>query len=223
MDRRLFLFVSVFLFLASLVLFFGYQLSLAPKIQGAREKLKTLAFDISCSLKGDELLRIPLRMEGDSTREYKDAFELLSAFKESNPSIKYIYVLAATEKQGILKFIVDADPLPEVFTSKSPKAFPGEPYDARNIPAMLEAFDGPSADRNIQFDDWGVSISGYAPVYDSSRKVVGIVGVDMDAAGFIGNRKTSNFLTILVALTGCLFLAAILPFMKDLKEVFRRN
>ena len=59
---------------------------------------------------------------------------------------------------------------------------PGQPYDAQAFPAMVEAWERPSADRDIASDPpFPDSISGYAPVRRADGRTVAIVGVDLAA------------------------------------------
>jgi HD-GYP domain-containing protein (c-di-GMP phosphodiesterase class II) len=47
---------------------------------------------------------------------------------------------------------------------------------------MLKAFDEPSADQRLEKDEWGTTLSGYAPIRGIDGKAIAILGVDMDAS-----------------------------------------
>jgi hypothetical protein len=46
---------------------------------------------------------------------------------------------------------------------------------------MVKGLKGSAADNEIMFDEWGATLSGYAPIFDKNRRAVAVVGVDMDA------------------------------------------
>ncbi|MFA5038658.1 MAG: hypothetical protein WC732_03150 [Candidatus Omnitrophota bacterium] len=187
-----------------------HQFLTTPGVRAHRQQLISLASRVAGFIDGDELLKIPLTLEGDTSPQYQDALGLLSEVKKQNPLVKYIYVLTNTGEPGVFQYVVDADPLPEIVTARSPKAFPGDLYDGRAVPALLSAFDGPSADKGIVKDVWGATLSGYAPVLDSFGGVVGIVGVDMDASVLEESLKISDGLSAITAAFGVLFLLALL-------------
>ena len=135
--------------------------------------------------------------EHTESLDYLQLAETLRRFMRANPHVVSIYTLAKTpytESDGILKFVVDAreewdrnnngmiDLIERTTTL-------GEQYNARsNAPRMLEAFYGPTADDEITDDQRGATLSGYAPIYSSAGRVVGIVGVDASGEHIISLR-----------------------------------
>jgi putative nucleotidyltransferase with HDIG domain len=67
---------------------------------------------------------------------------------------------------------------------------------------MLNAFSGPTADKKIMGDEWGATLSGYAPIRDSNNKVVAILGVDMSARDIYLLQKEVWLRSLLVLLLG---------------------
>jgi HD-GYP domain-containing protein (c-di-GMP phosphodiesterase class II) len=104
----------------------------------------------------------------------------LRKIKEINPPIKYIYTMVKTEQEGIWQFVVDPNPINKG-KRIGPTAYPGDKYSAKRFPEMLKAFDGSSADKKLEIDEWGVTLSGYAPIRDRNGQAVGILGVDIMA------------------------------------------
>lgn len=101
--------------------------------------------------------------------------------KEANSHICYIYTIVRTKKPTILQFIVDPS-VPTINEQrKGITSYPGDRYYANQMPEMLNAFNGSTADKELTKDRWGVFLSGYAPVRDKSGKAVAILGVDMKA------------------------------------------
>jgi HAMP domain-containing protein len=62
--------------------------------------------------------------------------------------------------------------------SSEKRADPGDPYDTSRAPRMLEGFTKPTADDEPTSDQWGTTLSGYAPIKQGDE-VVGIVGLDI--------------------------------------------
>jgi len=118
--------------------------------------------------------------------EYLEILQKLKQFKTNYPQIKNIYTMAKTEKPNIWKFIVDASEEKDedgdgVIGENEKNSLPGEEYDVSRYPEMQKAFDGPIADREVNYDKWGAWLSGYAPIYDSKHIAIAILGVDVSA------------------------------------------
>ncbi len=108
--------------------------------------------------------------EGDSTPEYEEMYSGLSAFLNSE-TVQYIYAMTY-EDDSHFKFVIDTDP-------EDPADF-AELYDTED--EMTEAWNNiPSVTKEATVDEWGTVYTGYAPIINSSGKVVGIVGVDYNA------------------------------------------
>lgn len=211
MTKRFFWAIGFgFLFVLALSHFLFFQFLTSSEIRQRQENLKDLAQRAARLVDGDELLKIPLSMEGDTSQEYKNIVSLLAEMKKETPLIKYLYVLTNTDTPGVFQFVVDADPLPEVMTAHSPRSFPGDVYDGRKWPALLEAFDGPAADSRIVRDSWGATLSGYAPVLDYYGKTVGVVGVDMDASSLEKSQDVTDALRLFSLVCGFLFASLLL-------------
>jgi two-component system, sensor histidine kinase and response regulator len=147
-----------------------------------RQRLILIASNAALSIDAEELLKVPLRPDNENDPDYQRVYNRLVRIKRANPFVKYVYIMTTTDQPGIMQYIADADPSPKVITAKSPAAFSGSKYDARNLPELINAYDWPSADKKINSDEWGTFISGYAPIRDASGKTVAILGVDIDAA-----------------------------------------
>ena len=181
MKRVLLLSVCGIVFLGALGHILFYEHAKNAKLQEMREELMAIAAKSSPSIDGALLLRIPLTMDGDKTPEYKEIYDILAGIKEAYPVVKYAYILTTTDQPGIMQFVVDADPLPEIVTARSQRSFPGDKYDVRHLTEIMNAFSMVCADRNINADAWGVTLSGYAPIGGPGGKTVAILCIDMDA------------------------------------------
>ena len=203
MKRFALIFITMLLFWAALGNFIFNQYQLHDTFNQTREQLISIASNAALSIDAQELLEVPLQRTGDTSLAYRIISDKLEKIKQTNPFIKYVYIMTATDQPGILQYMVDADPAPQVITARSPSALPGDKYDARNLPEMLAAYSGPAADKKITSDSWGWFISGYAPIRDADGKPVAILGVDIDAAKISALQKNLR-LSILLALAASL-------------------
>ena len=209
MKRFLWVFLTVLLFWVGLGNYIFCTYRLRDAFSQIREQLMSITSNAALSIDAQELLEVPLQQIGDSSLAYRAIFDKLETVKQTNSSLKYVYIMTTTDQLGILQYVVDADPAPQVITARSPSAFPGDKYDARKLPEMLEAYSGPAADKKITSDEWGSFISGYAPIRDSDGKSIAILGVDIDAAKIYMLQKN-------VRLSGLLALAAFFIFLISL-------
>lgn len=86
------------------------------------------------------------------------------------------YVLRHDPDPTRLSFVVDWDPRGE------DPAEPGETYDASDLPVLLEGFHHPAIEDEPYEDEWGPSLSAYAPIPAADGGPLGLVGVDVRLA-----------------------------------------
>jgi hypothetical protein len=218
MKRVLLLSVCCVVFLGALGRILFYEHAKNTKLQEMREELMAIAAKSSPSIDAAALARIPLTMEGDKTPEYKELYDTLREIKEAYPVVKYAYILTTTDQPGIMQFVVDADPLPEIVTARSQRSFPGDKYDVRHLTEIRNAFSMVCADRNINADAWGVTLSGYAPINGPGGKAVAILCIDMDASSVYAYQ---NAVRPIISLLWALAAAAVIVAIGDL--VLRRK
>lgn len=119
-------------------------------------------------------------------RAYQAAIGPLEKIRVAAGDVRFIYtcVLVSNEVRFVL------DPTPAGDSDKDgtdDKSHIMQVYE--NPSAMLvEALKSgrATADMEPYRDAWGTFISGYAPFFKKDGGVVGVVGVDLDAAGFVG-------------------------------------
>lgn len=134
---------------------------------------KNIAVEAVKTIDGDKLEKVIQSQSMDSD-EYKEIEQEMIKFK-SDKNIRYFYTLAK-ESDDSTYIVVDA--------ALSDKSNLGEEYDLED--EMEGAFEGtPSFDIEPTKDKDGTFISGYAPVKNSSGKIVAIVGVDEDVTNFL--------------------------------------
>ena len=111
-----------------------------------------------------------IRVGDEETDNYKEILAQLQEFLSSD-DIKYVYTMRMNGEKA--EFIVDAD--------TEDGAAIGEEYKIYD--EIAEAFKGnATVDRKMTSDEWGDFYSAYAPIYNRSNTIVGIVGVDCSAS-----------------------------------------
>ncbi len=100
---------------------------------------------------------------------YIDSLAKLRRVRRSNPDIAFLYIMRLTDEGPV--FVVDSD-------ETEAQAMPGRVYvDAED--ELLLGFTTASVDEALMEDEWGVFLSGYAPLLQGDGRY--LVGVDMRA------------------------------------------
>jgi diguanylate cyclase (GGDEF)-like protein len=156
-----------------LVSFNSCRVSLASEL---RSKLSSVSAAAAANIDVSAHQRV-WDSKDESTNDYKKVKSYLQAVRATNPEIRYIYTMVPDPAGDATTwhFVVDAETDPKLVSHV------GDDYDVSQLPDLPKGLNGPSADHELQSDQWGRFLSGYAPIQDSSGKAVAIVGVDMTA------------------------------------------
>lgn len=198
-------FILAMLFSGTLSNFLIYKFALDSQFFQLREKLKVIAQTAALMIDTDNLVQIPLAKEGIRTPQYKSISEQLKTIRKANAPLAYIYIMSKTNTEGTLQFVVDADLPNRKEIKQGITYYPGDKYDAARFPEMLKAFSSPAADKKIGQDQWGIVLSGYAPIRNKSGVTVAILGVDIFADDVYRAQKVIHQRALIV-----LFLSVIL-------------
>jgi putative nucleotidyltransferase with HDIG domain len=190
------------LFAAAMSNFLIYKFSLDSHFNDLRDKMKVIAQTAALMIDADMLSQVPLTKEGIDTPQYKIIAEKLEKIRKVNRPIKYIYTLGRTEQKGQWQFIVDPDSSSGRENSFQSSSYPGARYNAARFPEMLKAFEGPSADKKLEIDEWGVTLSGYAPILDKDGRAVAVLGVDLAADDVFKTQQEVHWRALLVFVLG---------------------
>ena len=115
----------------------------------------------------------------------------LQSIKSSHDSFEYVYTWRMND-DGQLVFIVDAEPEEGSFLGD---IYPEEIELLGNNYSSLE---GPVLEKNFTSDAWGSTRSVYAPIFTSTGKLDGVIGIDIKES--IWNLDNSSFIKILVSI-----------------------
>ncbi|MCF7907695.1 MAG: HD domain-containing protein [Candidatus Omnitrophica bacterium] len=195
-------FIFCMLLSGTLSNFLIYKYTLNSQFNDLRDKLKIIAQTAALLVDPDKLIQIPLNKKGIQTENFKVIAEKLNKVRSVNPQIKYIYTLAKTEEEGVWQFIVDPSGYTPEDIEQGLTSYPGDKYDASRFPEMLKAFDGPSADTKLEIDEWGATLSGYAPIINQAGQAIAMLGVDIMADSVYNLRKRVHNRAMLVFIVG---------------------
>lgn len=149
---------------------------------------------------------------------YDRALAGLVRFQSANRHLRYVYTLAETG-EGKMHFVLDTAPAGDADgDGVQDKSFPGDAYDEAS-PVVHQVIDTRTAmsDKEPYSDRWGTFLSGYAPLFDAKGRVIGLVGVDLEARKLIAQMREVE-----QAGTFSLFLAAMVSALAGLAVfVFR--
>lgn len=130
-----------------------------------------------------------------------DLLAKISKISAAEPDIVSIYAVRRSPNPDELQFVVD-------WVREDDPAAPGEMYDVTQAPVMAEAFDGPRVEDELYADQWGPSLSGYAPVYRDGV-AVGVIGIDLAAERVYAIKREVIATTLIVYVAASLILVAL--------------
>lgn len=187
-------FMAVLLVSGSIGTFF-YMNAIGSLMRSLKSRLQNSAALLSQSIDARELESVRTDKDIDQPA-YLAALEKLRRLRRANPDIAFLYIM---RKEGDrISFVIDSDETDQ-------QAPPGREY--AEAPARLKAgFNEPSVDDKPYRDQWGVFLSGYAPLRFSNGQY--LVGIDM-RADEVDNKLSQLRLTGLVSLLASILLALL--------------
>ena len=160
--------VAVFLVSGSVGTFF-YVRALDNLMRSLQSRLQNSAALLSQTIDARDLAGIQSAADMEAPA-YLDALQKMRRVRRTNPDIAYLYLMRRAP-DGRVQFVVDSD-------ETDAQAVPGQPYD-EVVPEMLEGFHLAVVDKQLHEDQWGVFLSGYAPLRNGEGRY--LVGIDMRA------------------------------------------
>ncbi len=199
-------------------------------MQTLQQELKGAARSAARLIDGNDLDRLTVPADAD-TQAYRGVQQVLRAVVDSNPDFLYAYTMRLLN--GEVRFVVDSPPSDDngdgtISDDEQPEDI-GTLYDDP-APSLLRGFLQPSADEEPYEDEWGCSLSGYAPVFDDSGRVVGLLGIDMSidqVAEKLKQIEQAGILSLgLTALLACIltffFSRKVVKPVTSLQQAFHR-
>ncbi|MBV5311391.1 MAG: hypothetical protein JZU59_18625, partial [Chromatium okenii] len=153
----------------------------------------------------------------------------LNTICHSATGVRFIYILRQPRRNDpLLEFVVtnasflsdaelDLNQNGLVDTDEAP-SMPGDPFDATPYPAMLLGFHQATADKTTEnLDQWGIALSGYAPIRGNDGHSIGVLGVDIsslqlhaDFKSLEQSRNLALFVTVGLAVLSLILLLSTL-------------
>lgn len=133
------------------------------------------ANSVAQQINAEELELLHERGDED-TEAYRQTKKLLVRYRAANPEVRRIYILRPSKNLKTWKFLVG--------TEQGSKLVPhiGDKFDASQLPELRDALLRPSSVAKVKHAPWGNWISGYAPIRNSSGRLVGVAVVEMSAS-----------------------------------------
>jgi methyl-accepting chemotaxis protein len=150
-----------------LMFFISHKMLFNSLLTQNRNETLDVAKMAANNIDGDQFERVVNNGYGS---DYDVIHKELSGFLEGE-TVLYVYTYARDDN-GNLIFVIDSDP-------EEPAAY-GDIADEQ--PEVDSALKGtPAVTDEPITDEWATAYNAYAPIYNSAGKVVGVVGVDLDA------------------------------------------
>jgi signal transduction histidine kinase len=161
-----------------------------------KDKLRSTAAAAAMQFRGEEIETIRSGNTMQRSTALRDTVLKLAMLKQSITNVRFAYIMRHTKDPKFLEFVADGDLAltdAELDTNgdgqvdeNEEASHPGDLYDWSEFPMLeSEAFLHPTTDEHIAQDQWGGTLSGYAPIRTQEGIVVGILGIDMAASDYI--------------------------------------
>jgi PAS domain S-box-containing protein len=142
--------------------------------------------------------------EDEEKKNYEKLHLVLAEMMEANPETDDIYTLRFSKETNSWSYVVEGFETEDlngdgIIGEEDVPASVGELFDDSHSPEIFNAFEEPSADKELNCDKWGCFLSGYAPIKDVYGKTVAIAAVDIKAQDVINFEKKTK-MTILAIL-----------------------
>jgi sensor histidine kinase regulating citrate/malate metabolism len=212
-------FLLLILFVSLGTFFFTVEEAKTAITDQMKEELILTAKVMSSQIDGDLLYQI--NEKGDTENEaFMQVYQKLDELRGDNGDlITYVYIMRLDE-EGNARFIVDADYLADGVID----VYADQLYEDAPIEDIRKGLAAPHVSADPYTDEWGTFMTGYAPIYDSTGNVAGVLGVDFDIATV---KQKQDFLSSLVyyVLFGSVLAATLvilyfsLTIIKDLNSI----
>ena len=131
----------------------------------------------------------------ENTDVYINIKNKLIKIRDAGSDISDVYTLRENENKDIA-FIVDAE------TDPSQISHIGDVYSDANkfLKDNFMTISKPITESQFYTDQWGTTISGYAPFYDSNGKRAGVLGLDVEASSILKRERNIIFNYLIIYL-----------------------
>lgn len=163
---------AVIITFAALVYIF-YTLWSQSEIQSLQQRLLTLSTSLAETINADKVAEFDIQ-NTQMTPLHEQLHQQFMSVAERDKDIDSIYILRPSNVPTHLYFFVD-------YAKGEMMGEPGQFYDADDTPIMLKGFAKPAVEDKPYRDEFGLTLSAYAPLVTSKGEHIGLVGVDVKA------------------------------------------
>ena len=184
----------------AIVSFIFFNIGVHNEKEALQKRLLALVTSLASSIDAERIDSIPV----DSKILTPFHEELLARLKKvaaNDPEVATIYILRPTNEPTKLRFLID-------YVKNGRHGEPGEEYDATDVPVMLRGFAAPAVENQLYTDEFGTTLSGYAPVVLPNGRSVALVGADVKA--LLIEKMQKNVLLTTLGVFGGAFVVILL-------------
>ncbi|MCP5019456.1 MAG: HAMP domain-containing protein [Ketobacter sp.] len=171
--RLTMLYGSVVILTLALLVYLFYSLWSSSEVESLQQRLLTLSTSLAATIDADKVATYPLQAT-EVTPFHQEIYEQFKAMAERDRDIDSIYLLRPSNVPADLYFFVD-------FAKGQMVGQPGQYYSAEDTPILLKGFSRPAVENTPYRDEFGYTLSAYAPLKTTAGQTVGLVGVDVKA------------------------------------------
>jgi hypothetical protein len=171
------------------------------EINGLMLRSGTLAL----TLNREDIMQLTGTIEDLQNPSYIAIKNTLEKVQKLNKDTRFTYILGLRDEKQF--FQVDAEPI------NSPDFSPPGQIYIDVLPSDIENHKkGISYTKGPYTDQWGTWFSAFAPIIDDNQRVIGMVGMDIDAEKFLLRTSIVTYATasILGLIVVCISLIAVL-------------
>lgn len=160
---------------AAIVLHFAWRRARQSQLEGLQSMLAAVTGAVAPEIDGDVHARLAGKSRDDvlADSDYRALRALGARVKAAHPGFNEVFTISFSGAR-------DAEHGRLVLTAFDRDI--GRDYDVGRFPAMRRARAVPCADDDVCPDEYGISLSGYAPIRDRAGTTVGLLGIDVDGS-----------------------------------------
>ena len=168
-------FLSLSIATAAVVLHFAWKRAREAQLEGLRSMLEAVTGAVAPEIDGDEHLALAKLSPAEVLKDprHRALVALGRRVRAAHARFKEVFTIAFDESSK-------RDHGRLVLTAQDKDI--GKDYDMGRFPAMGRARACPCADDDVCADEFGLTLSGYAPIRNHAGATVGLLGVDVDGS-----------------------------------------
>lgn len=199
--RLTLLYGGAVLFTLGLLVVLFYQLWSHAEVNALQRRLTAIAGSLAQTIDADAIATFPVRHDQLSPlhQRLRQQFETLA---RADADVESIYILRPSSVPTELYFFID-------YAKGDQQASPGQFYSADETPVMLKGFTRTVVEDEPYQDEFGISLSAYAPLVTRSGQRVGLVGVDVTSTRLDAMRRQVLLASAVLLLVSVLVIALV--------------